>query len=131
MVFLLIFIIGFIVSFVRNKNLENQVVTAAQGISDTQLTGQQLAGIDQLTKLDTLRQSVETLSDYQQNGAPWSMRWGLYAGNTLYPDVRRIYFQHFAYLLFGEAQANLVQTLSAPFPPRPGPTINMVRLTTL
>ena len=34
MVVLLILIIGFIVSFVRNKNLESQVVTAAQGISD-------------------------------------------------------------------------------------------------
>jgi type VI secretion system protein ImpL len=120
MVFLLIFIIGFIVSFVRNKNLESQVVTAAQGISDSTLTGQQLASIDMLNKLETLRQSVGTLSDYQQNGAPWSMRWGLYAGNALYPDVRRIYFQHFAHLLFGEAQANLVQTLSA-LPAAPGP----------
>ena len=120
MVFLLIFIIGFIVSYVRNKSLENQVVTAAQGISDTPLTGQQIAGIDQLTKLDTLRQSVGTLSDYQQNGAPWSMRWGLYVGNKLYPDVRRIYFEHFANLLFGEAQANLVQTLRG-LPAAPGP----------
>ena len=51
---------------------------------------------------------------------PWSMRWGLYVGNSLYPDVRRIYFQHFQHLLFGEAQANLVQTLSA-LPAAPGP----------
>ena len=120
MVFLLIFIIGFIVSFVRNKNLESQVVTAAQGISDIQLTGQQLPSMDMLTKLETLRQSVETLSDYQQNGAPFSMRWGLYVGDSLYPDVRRIYFQHFQHLLFGQAQANLVQTLSA-LPGAPGP----------
>jgi type VI secretion system protein ImpL len=119
-VFLLIFIIGFIISFVRNKNLESQVVTAAQGISDVTLTGQQLPTLDMLNKLETLRQSVEILSDYQQNGAPWSMRWGLYVGNSLYPDVRRIYFQHFQHLLFGEAQANLVQTLSL-LPGAPGP----------
>ncbi len=120
MVLLLIFIIGFIVSFARNKNLESQVVTAAQGISDIQLTGQQLPSLDMLNKLETLRQSVETLSDYQQNGPPFSMRWGLYVGNSLYPDVRRIYFQHFQHLLFGQAQANLVQTLSA-LPGAPGP----------
>ncbi len=120
MVVLLIFITGFIVSFVRNKSLESQVVTAAQGISDVTLTGQDLPSVDMLTKLETLRQSVNTLSDYQQNGAPWSMRWGLYAGDALYPDVRRIYFQHFQHLLFGEAQANLVQTLSA-LPAAPGP----------
>jgi type VI secretion system protein ImpL len=120
MVFLLIFIIGFIVSFVRNKNLESQVVNAAQGISDIQLTGQQLPSIDMLTKLETLRQSAETLSDYQQNGAPWSMRWGLYVGNSLYPDVRRVYFQHFHNMLFGQAQASLVQTLSG-LPGAPGP----------
>jgi len=118
--FLLIFIAGFIVSFVRNKSLENQVVNAAQGISDYTLTGQQLPTQDMLEKLDTLRQSVDTLSDYQQNGAPWSMRWGLYIGDSLYPDVRRIYFQHFQHLLFGEAQANLVQTLSS-LPAAPGP----------
>jgi type VI secretion system protein ImpL len=119
-VFLLIFIIGFIVSFVRNKNLESQVVTAAQGISDLQLTGQQLPSLDMLSKLETLRQSVETLSDYQQNGPPFSMRWGLYVGDSLYPDVRRIYFLHFQHLLFGQAQANLVQSLSS-LPGAPGP----------
>jgi type VI secretion system protein ImpL len=120
-VFLLIFIIGFIVSFARNRSLESQVVTAAQGISNIQLTGQQLPSLEMLNKLETLRQSVETLSDYRENGAPFSMRWGLYVGNSLYPDVRRIYFQHFQQLLFGEAQTKLVQTLSS-LPGAPGPT---------
>jgi type VI secretion system protein ImpL len=117
---LLIFTIGFIVSFVRNRSLESDVVTAAQGISDVTLTGQDLPTVDMLRRLETLRQSVETLSDYQQNGAPWSMRWGLYVGDALYPDVRSIYFQHFQHLLFGEAQANLVKTLAA-LPSAPGP----------
>ena len=78
-----------------------------------------------LTKLETLRQSVETLSDYQQNGAPFSMRWGLFVGDALYPDVRRIYFQHFQHLLFGEAQAKLVQTLSGAPRRTRHPPINM------
>lgn len=117
---LLIFIIGFIVSFVKNKNLESQVVNAAQGISGVQLTPQQLPSLDALTRLETLRQSVETLAQYEQDGAPFGMRWGLYVGDALYPDVRKIYFQHFHKLLFAQTQAALLQTLSA-LPGTPGP----------
>jgi type VI secretion system protein ImpL len=117
---LLIFIVGFIVSFVENRDLESQVVNAAQGISNVQLTPQQLPSLDALSRLETLRQSVETLARYQQEGAPFGMRWGLYAGDALYPDVRKIYFQHFRKLLFAQTQAALLQTLSA-LPATPGP----------
>jgi type VI secretion system protein ImpL len=110
---LLIFIIGFIVSFVKNKHLESQVVNAALGISNVQLTAQQLPSLDALNRLETLRQSVETLAQYQQEGPPFGMCWGLYAGNALYPDVREIYFQRFRTLLFAQAQAAFLQTLSA------------------
>jgi len=121
MVILAFFIIAFIISFARNKSLENEVVTAAEGTSDVQLTGQQLPTLEMLTKLEALRQSVETLSNYQQDGAPLSMRWGLFVGDAIYPDARRIYFEHFQHLLFGQAQAKLVQTLSG-LPAAPGPT---------
>ena len=117
---LLIFIIGFLVSFVKNSALESQVVNAAQGISGVQLTAQQLPSLDALTRLETLRQSVETLAQYQQNGAPFWMRWGLYVGDALYPDVRKIYFQHFRTLLYGQTQTALLQMLSA-LPGAPGP----------
>ena len=117
---LLIFIIGLLVSFVKNNVLESQVVNAAQGISSAQLTAQQLPSLDALTRLETLRQSVETLAQYKQDGAPFWMRWGLYVGDDLYPDVRKIYFQHFRSLLFGQTQTSLLQTLSA-LPGAPGP----------
>jgi type VI secretion system protein ImpL len=117
---LFIIMIGFIVSFVKNKDLESQVVNAAEGISTVQLTGQQLPTADALNRLETLRQSVETLAEYRQDGPPFSMRWGLYAGNELYPDVRKVYFQHFRSLLFAQTQAALLQTLSG-LPGAPGP----------
>jgi len=117
---LLIFIIGFLVSFVKNSALESQVVNAAQGISGVQLTAQQLPSLDALTRLETLRQSVETLAQYKQDGAPFWMRWGLYVGDELYPNVRKIYFQHFRTLLFAQTQTALLQTLSA-LPGAPGP----------
>ena len=117
---LLIFIVAFIVSYVENTSLESQVVNAAQGISSVQLVAQQLPSLDALNRLETLRQSVETLAQYQQEGAPFGMRWGLYVGNALYPDVRKIYFQHFRTLLFAQTQAALLQKLST-LPGAPGP----------
>jgi type VI secretion system protein ImpL len=117
---LLVLIIGFTVSSIRNKRLENQVLVAAQDISDVHLTDRQLPSLDALNKLEMLRQSVEILADYQRTGSPFSMRWGLYVGNSLLPDARSIYFQHFQELLFRQAQAALLQTLSS-LPASPGP----------
>jgi type VI secretion system protein ImpL len=117
---LLILSIGFIVSYVANRDLESRVVNAAQGISSVELSAQQLPPLDALNRLETLRQSVETLAEYQQDGPPLGMRWGLYAGDDLYPDVRRVYFQHFRTLLFAQTQTALLRTLSA-LPAAPGP----------
>ena len=52
----------------------------------------ELASVDSLRRLETLRQSLETLTEYNREGAPLGYRWGLYVGNDLYPDVRRLYF---------------------------------------
>jgi type VI secretion system protein ImpL len=117
---LLVLIVGFTVSSIRNKRLENQVIAAARDIPDVHLTGRQLPTLDELNKLETLRQSVETLTSYQREGSPFSMRWGLYVGNSLLPDVRSIYFQHFQEMLFHQTQAALLQTLSS-LPASPGP----------
>jgi type VI secretion system protein ImpL len=117
---LLICIIGFIVSFVENKNLETEVLSVSGGIPSVQLTAQQLPSLDALNRIETLRQSAQTLAQYHQEGAPLGLRWGLYVGNSLYRQVRKIYFQHFWQLLFGQTQASLVQTLSS-LPATPGP----------
>ncbi len=117
----LIFLLGFIISFARNKSLESDAVAASQGFSDVQLTSQQLPSMDSLSKLEALRQVLVTLSDYQDNGKPFSMGWGLYEGNALLPDVRNLYFQQFKLLLFGSAQAELTRFLSS-LPATPAPT---------
>ena len=56
-----IFIIWFTVSFFKNRGLEAQVRDAAHGISSTESAGADLASVDSLRKLETLRQSLETL----------------------------------------------------------------------
>jgi type VI secretion system protein ImpL len=44
-----------------------------------------------LTVLEPLRQRYLLLQEYARDGAPWSMRLGLYRGAILLPDVRRLY----------------------------------------
>lgn len=116
----LVFCVGFTVSFLLNRGLERQVQEAVQGTTVAPAAGN-LASVDSLHRLESLRQSLETLTVYNREGAPLRYRWGLYAGNDLYPDVRRLYFKGFKALLFGQTQNNLAAFLiglpAAPAPP--------------
>jgi type VI secretion system protein ImpL len=116
----LVLSVGFTVSYVRNLGLESDAISAAKAISLTESAGTKLATTEALRNLETLRQALATLTEYERKGAPWSFRWGLYAGGRLYPDVRRVYFQKFDQLLFAQTQAALVQTLNR-LPAAPGP----------
>ena len=108
----LLFTIFFTVSFFKNHGLEAQVRDAAKGISSGEAVGADLASVDSLRKLDTLRQSVETLTYYHREGAPLSYRWGLFVGDDLYPEARRLYFARFKQLLLGQTQTNTLAFLN-------------------
>ncbi len=111
--------IAFITSYVGNRHLEQTVLDAARGISAADGASANLPSLDSLTRLETLRQSLETLADYDRNGAPFRMRWGLYSGSGLYPDVRKIYFDRFRQLLFAGTQDRMHASLVA-LPAVPG-----------
>jgi len=116
--------IAFTVSFFNNRQLETQARDAAEGISSAESSGQNLASLDALRKLETLRQSLETLVKYRKEGGPWSYRWGLYTGDALYPEVRRIYFDRFRQLLFLQTQSAIhdnLRDLPAALPGNQGP----------
>lgn len=117
----LVLAIGMLVSYGNNRELESSVLQAARGISSAESTGLNLASLDALSKLDALRQSLETLTRYEREGAPLSLRWGLYTGDSLYPETHRIYFTHFHQLLFGQTQATLLALLQR-LPATPSPT---------
>ncbi len=104
--------IFFTISFFNNRGLETRVRNAAQGSAATAAAGANLAPVESLRKLEALRQSLETLMQYRNEGAPLSYRMGLYVGNDLYPDARRIYFDRFRQLLFAQTQNGIVQGLS-------------------
>jgi type VI secretion system protein ImpL len=111
--------IGFLVSFAGNHALENNVSTAINELRTVQVAPNHLPSLNDLQKLDRLRQQLVTLSDYQNNGIPLGLRWGLYVGDQIYPDARNAYFQHFQKLLFADTQARLLTGLRS-VPDKPG-----------
>jgi len=67
------------VSFVGNDQLKNAAVDAAHAAQNQDVAADQLATIDNLRRLENLRQSLATVSDYQRYGRPFfRLGWGLY-----------------------------------------------------
>ncbi|MCW5980969.1 MAG: hypothetical protein KIT09_23005 [Bryobacteraceae bacterium] len=114
--------VGMTVSFFGNRALENRVRAAALAISQAEQGGaaQELPSQNALERLDALRESVQLLSLYRREGPPWRLRWGLYAGNAIYPNARRLYFGRFHQIMFGATQASLLDWLRK-LPVKPGP----------
>jgi len=113
---------AFTISYFRNRGLAAQVDEAARGIAQSETGGAtlELPSRAALERLDTLRQSVELLARYEREGAPWTMRWGLYIGPRIYPSTRALYFARFAQLMFGSTQASLLDGMRK-LPDKPGP----------
>ncbi|MCU0245559.1 MAG: hypothetical protein MUC42_03235, partial [Bryobacter sp.] len=112
--------IAWSVSFARNRALGQQVQDAVSAIASSRPQGGELASREALERLETLRQSVEQLSRYSREGAPWSLRWGLYQGDRLLPIVRTLYFSRFHQILFASTQDGLLEHLRK-LPAAPGP----------
>ena len=109
----LIFLTGFTISFFRNHALESRVQDEISDLRTLQSGAdqRQTASIGDLQKLEHLRADLVDLADWEENGAPWSMRWGLYSGHEVYRDARPVYFDRFRRLLFGETQKRIVDNL--------------------
>lgn len=113
--------LAWIVSFMQNSDLEAGARDASAAIKLDYSAAPPIPSLDDLTKLDALRQSLDTISRYNREGPPLSYRWGLYIGDDLYPKVRRLYFRRFSQLLFASAQVRLVSNLQS-LPAKIGPT---------
>ncbi|MCU0226791.1 MAG: hypothetical protein MUF01_04060 [Bryobacterales bacterium] len=101
------------ISFFKNRALENEVVMAVRQLPATPTLGGQLATLDQLQRLEQVRAALDELTRHQREGKPLLMRWGIYAGDKLYPLARTAYFQKFDQLLLGGTKQNMVQHLSS------------------
>ena len=115
-----ILFIAFLISFFSNHSLESDVAKAAQAVHAGAAPNADVGSLQDWQALDALRQPLQQLSNYQQNGAPLHMRWGLYSGADVYAQGRAIYFARFRRLLFDQAYNSLHSTLTA-LPVSPGP----------
>ncbi len=115
----LLFGVIFAISYGGNRSLESDATDAATAIRAPEQGS--LASTGALTRLEALRQSLDTLTRYEREGPPLHLRWGLYSGSRIYPDVRRLYFTRFHQLMFGATQAGLLTTLKG-LPTAPGPS---------
>ena len=116
----LIAVTCFTVSFVRNRSMVNTAAEAANGMGVVDPAGQDAANVDSLRKLETLRQSLERLANYDREGAPWSMRMGLYTGTDLYPKIRKLYYRRFDQMLLAQTRTGMLGTMQR-LPAAPGP----------
>lgn len=108
----LLWIIFTTVSFFGNARLVSDIRSAGHDLSAVQNLGSQQPTADSLKRLDSLRQTLVQLRDYNQNGAPWHLRWGLYSGgDATFDDARAIYFHAFDQILFQHSKKNLMADL--------------------
>ncbi|HLJ47519.1 MAG TPA: ImcF-related family protein [Bryobacteraceae bacterium] len=113
----------FIISWSGNRKLENQALNAGKALQARGGSVGPIPTVDSLRQLDDLRQSLVTLTDYEKNGRPFSLGWGLYTGSDLYPQVRRSYYNFYKAYLFGNIQNGWVNYLQK-VPNTPGPNDN-------
>ncbi len=82
-------------SWLQNRSLLQEVETAMR---DCRPLAPEMHGFPTATNLqqiDVLRSRLSTLLHYRQDGAPLSMRFGMYSGNRILPEVHKFYFDRF------------------------------------
>ena len=107
----LVLAIGFTFSYSANRRLQENAANAARGIAAIAPNNVDFPPADALRRLDALRAQLDTLSAYEHEGAPLSLRWGLYRGSSLYPVVRRTYFAAFDHLMFANTRAAMLASI--------------------
>jgi len=110
----LVFIVGWTSSWLNNRAVVRETVDTAQALPVVDLGQNATASLQDLNKLDQQRQVLQKLTGWERNGAPMSMRWGLYEGHNLYPGAYRAYFETFRRMLLRPTQDTLTRFMSRP-----------------
>jgi type VI secretion system protein ImpL len=113
--------IAFLVSFLNNRGLQQDVMTAHKNLAATASAPVDVPSADQLKQLEHLRGILTRLEAYRREGAPLGYRFGLYSGDGLYPGAQRIYFAYFLRLLLNSTEASMVAALRQ-LPEKAAPT---------
>lgn len=116
----IVFAIALTISYRGNHAMQLNAFDATREIASLAPNPVDLPPTEAMQRLDALRTQLDTLSAYEHDGSPASLHWGLYAGNTLYPQVRAAYFAAFNKLMFGGTRSAMLASLrSLPEAPTP------------
>jgi type VI secretion system protein ImpL len=103
-----LWIICLVVSYLNNAALEHRIQNAARVLPTAGPTAISLPSTSDLHALDDIRQTILQLDEFQKTGVPWRYRWGLYQGEKLSVEARRVYFDRFRPMMLNPAQANFL-----------------------
>lgn len=103
----------FTLSYIGNKRLERRAVSAAAGLLDVRSREPELPTYESLQRLETLREQIDRLAEYERAGPPLRLRWGLYRGDDLLPPVRSLYLERLDHLILQPARLRLADSLRA------------------
>lgn len=102
---------GFTTSYVANRALQRDAVTAMRGVEAVPVLQGGLPSAADVRALEAVRQELIRISERERDRRPLRLRWGLYTGSAVHPRLRRVYFDRFDRLLGGEARTALNQFL--------------------
>jgi type VI secretion system protein ImpL len=110
----LVFAIGWTMSWLNNRAIVREAVDTAQVLPVLDPAQPPAASTQDLEKLDRQRLVLQKLTGWERNGAPMSMRWGLYEGHNLYAGAYKAYFETFRRMLLRPTQDTLTRFMSRP-----------------
>jgi type VI secretion system protein ImpL len=103
--------LGFITSFINNRQLESDVLAAARAAPAAAVSDPGVPDAETLRRLDSLRQRLARLARYQSSGRPLRLAWGLYTGTSLAEAAGSLYRDRVERLLVTPARAALQRDL--------------------
>jgi type VI secretion system protein ImpL len=112
-ILLLLFSAGMVRSFLGNQELVRASTEALQVTQGVGTSGDRLMPVEELQRLETLRVEAARLRGWREDGRPFRLGFGLYAGDRILPHLRQAYFRRFEQGLWAGTRTELRATLSA------------------
>jgi type VI secretion system protein ImpL len=104
---------AFLVSWLSNRGLMREARVAVATVRQVDVARRGLPLQEDLLRLDSLRAVATKLRGWDTAAPPLRYRWGLYSGNRILPELRRLYFHRFASMLWVDTRGNLVSYMQA------------------
>lgn len=100
-------------SFFGNRGLQREARVALEGVARLESSEPELASLDDLRRLEALRQLGVRLREYEIGRPPLGLRMGLYRGSEVFREVRAGYFQALDRVALGRVHQILGAELSS------------------